>query len=160
MLPRPSLPDGWVERLWHAMRANYGASFDRQWETPAGSDPAEHVRTLKAYWAQELGGYLHKPDALRHGLDNLPSFPPSLVEFKAICNRAPIAMQPALPAPKADPERVAAALARLADKPRQMTPAQVCIANIEVSAERALLTASQRHVLAACKAVLAGAEAA
>lgn len=153
MIPRPSLPEGWVERLWLAMRANYGASFDRQWETPAGVDPVEHVRTLKAYWANELGGYLHKPDALRHGLENLPPHPPSLIEFKSICGRAPSVLPPALPAPKADPERVKEALAKLAEAPKGKSLAQQCIENIERAAERALLTENQRHVLAACKAM-------
>ena len=106
-LPQPSLPEGWVERVWAHMRATYGASFDRQWECPNGADPAEHVATIKAHWARELGPFLHNPDALRYGLENLPpDFPPNLIQFRAACNRRPEPKPLALPAPKADPATV------------------------------------------------------
>ena len=107
------LPDAWVERIWLAMRATYGAAFDRQWACPAGADPAEHVRGLKAHWGRELARYQQAPDAIRHALDNLPERVPNLVEFKAMCNRRPDYAPPALPAPKADPAKVAELIAKV-----------------------------------------------
>lgn len=104
--PESSLPESWVERIWATMRATYGAAFDRQWECPAGIDPAEHVKTLKAHWGRELARYQQNPSAIRYGLENLPPHPPNLVEFRAACNRRPNYVK-ALPAPKADPARVA-----------------------------------------------------
>lgn len=106
-IPEPSLPDAWVERIWLALRATYGAAFDRQWQCPAGADPADHVRGLKSHWARELGRFQLAPDAIRYALDNLPPNPPNLIEFKAACNRRPDYAPPALPAPKADLARVA-----------------------------------------------------
>lgn len=107
------LPASWVERIWLAMRATYGAAFDRQWECPIGADPVKHVEGLKAHWARELGVYLKKHEAIGYALDNLPPHPPNLIEFKAACNRLPTMAPKALPAPKADPERIGEALSRL-----------------------------------------------
>jgi len=112
--PVSSLPDRWVERIWAAMRATYGAAFDRQWECPAGVDPLQHVADLKAHWGRELARFQQCPQAIAYGLDNLPPHPPNLIEFKAACNRRPEPAMPALPAPKPDPERLGEALKRLA----------------------------------------------
>lgn len=111
--PPQTLPASWVERIWLTMRATYGAAFDRQWECPIGADPAKHVEGLKAHWARELGVYLQKHEAIGYALDNLPPHPPNLIEFKAACNRLPTLAPKALPAPKADPERIGEALSRL-----------------------------------------------
>jgi len=111
--PVQSLPDAWVERIWSAMRATYGASFDRQWQCPEGEEPARHVAGLKAHWARELGAFLGNPDALRHGLENLPPHTPNLVEFREICRARPDRPVPELPAPPADAGRVAEALGKL-----------------------------------------------
>lgn len=110
-----SLPETWVERIWSTMRATYGAAFDRQWQCPEGEDPERHVATLKAHWGRELSRYQQNPDAIRYALENLPPRPPNLIEFKAACNRRPDQAVPQLPAPKPDPQRVASALAPLAD---------------------------------------------
>lgn len=108
-----ALPAQWVEKIWGAMRAEYGASFDRQWECPAGEDPVRHVQSLKAHWARTLAGLFRRPDTIRYALDNLPPHPPNLPEFRALCNRAPEPNVKMLPAPKADPAKVAEALAPL-----------------------------------------------
>jgi len=119
-----SLPDAWVERIWATMRATYGAAFDRQWQCPEGEDPLRHVSTLKAHWGRELGRYQQAPDAIRYALDNLPAYPPNLIEFRAACNRRPDAPVPQLPAPKPDPQRVAEALAPLAAARAQASQAR------------------------------------
>lgn len=46
-------------------------------------------------------------------LENLPARCPNAVEFKALCRMAPTPEGKQLPAPKADPERVQAELAKL-----------------------------------------------
>lgn len=108
-----ALPLHWVEKIWMAMRAEWGAAFDRQWECPAGEDPARHVRGLKEHWARRLAGLFNRPDAIRYALENLPAHPINLPDFRALCCRAPEPFVPMLPAPKADPERVAAAIAKV-----------------------------------------------
>lgn len=112
--PSPqSLPEPWVRKIFATMRATYGASFDRQWQCPAGTDPAEHAAEMIGHWARELRGYLQSPEALAYALDHLPSNPPNLIEFKALCRGAPKYAQKQLEAPKVPPERVAEALASI-----------------------------------------------
>ena len=119
-----SLPEAWVERIFATMRATYGAAFDRQWECPASADVAAHMQGIKAHWGRELGRYQQNPDAIRYALDNLPAYPPNLIEFRAACNRRPDAPVPQLPAPKPDPQRVAEALAPLAAARAQASQAR------------------------------------
>lgn len=90
------LPDSWVRRIWGAMRATYGAAFDRMWPCPpcppgadAAKHVAEHTAALLAHWSRVLG-YLHSnPSAIHFALENLPANPPNLIEFQSICGRAP-----------------------------------------------------------------------
>lgn len=111
-----SLPDAWMSRIFGALRATYGAAFDRQWAPPAGCSPEEsagYAEAVKAHWAHDLAGYIKAPNAIAYALDNLPENPPNLIQFKALCQRRPEAAALALPAPKANPARVAAELARM-----------------------------------------------
>jgi hypothetical protein len=99
------LPTNWLDRLFSVLRANYGTTFDRQWQAPDGIDPADHAEQVKATWARELAHFANHPAAIRYALDNLPDYPPSLPQFRGLCReglpRAEAA--PALPPPKADP---------------------------------------------------------
>jgi len=52
-------------------------------------------------------------DALAWALENLPERAPNVIEFRNLARRAPTPELPRLPEPKADPERVAAELAKL-----------------------------------------------
>lgn len=122
-IPVSSLPDRWVQRIWGAMRATYGASFDRMWPCPpcpAGVDPAkhaaDHTSVLLGHWAKELGRFQSNPSALQFGLSNLPANPPNLIEFKAICGRAPRANDHlSLPAPEVSREGLARVQQKLAN---------------------------------------------
>lgn len=151
--PDSSLPDSWVERIWLAMRATYGATFDRQWECPAGADPVEHVRGMKAFWGRELAGFQQSPSAIKYALEHLPEFPPNLVQFRALCNRRAEVNLPALPMPPADPAVVRAVMAGIAKAaPVGMTPAQQCAAGLRKRmADGQKLTPNQRHVLECCE---------
>lgn len=83
----------------------YGKRFV---DSLGGADPA----TVRAHWAHELRGY--RSEAIAHGLANLPqSFPPTVLEFGAICRQW--SPQPAkqLPAPKACPSVVERAQRRM-----------------------------------------------
>lgn len=84
-----ALPEGWVEKIWTAMRAAYGAAFDRQWEAPAGVDPVSHVTEMKRMWGRQLSYYQQSPRAIAFALDNLPArvTPPTLPEFRALCRQ-------------------------------------------------------------------------
>jgi hypothetical protein len=91
------LPDSWVNALFARLTVRYGSGWTRMWE---GIDPA----AVRADWAEELGGFEQRPGAIKYGLDNLPpDRPPTVQQFRSICNRVPEAFTPELPPPKADP---------------------------------------------------------
>lgn len=70
---------------------------------------------MKSDWAHELSGFEGHPKAIAWALQNLPADkPPTVLDFKYLARRAPPDELPRLEAPKADPERVAAELAKLA----------------------------------------------
>jgi hypothetical protein len=97
-----------VERIFKRMVATYGVQWARQWDgTPIGD--------VKAAWAHELSGYANCLGAVAHALDNLPERCPNVIQFKALCRAAPPPPDVLrLDAPKADPVRVAAEIARMA----------------------------------------------
>lgn len=120
-----SLPESWVRKVFATMRATYGAAFDRQWQCPAGMDPAEHAAEMIGHWGRELRGYQQSPKAIAYALDHLPSNPPNLIEFKALCRGAPQYVEaPKLEAPSTPPpphmaEAVAGIVAAKPDDPKQ-----------------------------------------
>ena len=61
---------------------------------------------VKGHWAHELQGF--RPEAITYALQNLPAdTPPNVLQFKAICNRAPeLPPLKALAPPKASPAHV------------------------------------------------------
>jgi hypothetical protein len=102
-----ALPDAWMDRLFARLAVRYGAAWARMWE----GVPMDAVR---ADWAQKLAGFEAHPDAIAYGLDNLPpDRPPTVGQFAGLCNRSPEKAPPQLEAPKAEPERVRAALAAM-----------------------------------------------
>jgi hypothetical protein len=102
-----SLPIIAIDRLFERLSATYGAQWSRQWD----GVPMQGVKTA---WANELAGYERHLKAIAWALENLPERCPNLVEFRNLCRQAPATPVALLDAPKADPERVAAELARLA----------------------------------------------
>lgn len=91
------------------MTAVYGHAFLGRW---SGMDMAPVYRS----WGEDLAVFANHPDAIKFGLQHLPpSDPPTVLAFKALClpslrdeRQAPAL---ALPAPKANPEKVAALVA-------------------------------------------------
>lgn len=112
--PESSLPEAWVRKIFATMRATYGAAFDRQWQCPAGTDPAEHAAEMIGHWARELRGYQQSPQAIAYALDHLPANPPNLIEFKTLCRGAPQYTQKQLEGPKVTPEKMLEAVAAIA----------------------------------------------
>lgn len=95
-----SLPEPWVDKLFSKLSATYGQSFIRQYD---GIDVAD----VKAEWGQVLSSFQQSPEALRYGVDHLPSDKaPNALQFRDLCRRAPDTAFPrlaALPAPVAGP---------------------------------------------------------
>ncbi len=96
-----------VDRLFQRLNATYGTEFLNRYKGTPESD-------LKAVWAHELDGFENHLHALAWALENLPERAPNVIEFRNLARRAPTPELPRLPEPKADPERVAAELAKLA----------------------------------------------
>jgi len=102
-----SLPLPWVDRIFDKLTLTYGPSFLNRWRDL-------DLNLVKSDWMHELSGFENAPHAIAFALSNLPGDPPNVVQFKALARSAPAQAASALPAPKADPARVAAELAKLA----------------------------------------------
>ncbi len=103
-----SLPTPWVDRIFDKLTLIYGQSFLRRW---ADID----LNAVKSDWAHELAGFAQHPRAIAYALENLPAErPPTVLEFRAMARRCPPDETQRIEAPKADPARVAAELAKLA----------------------------------------------
>ncbi len=102
-----SLPSAWTDKIFTKLTLAYGRDFIGRWE---GID----LNDVKTDWSHELSGFDAHPEAIAYALANLPPKAPTVLEFRAIARRAPQPDAPRLEAPKADPERVAKELAKLA----------------------------------------------
>lgn len=103
-----SLPAPWVDRIFDKLTLVYGQQFLRRW---ADID----LNAVKSDWSFELSGFEAHPKAIAWALQNLPvDQPPTVLDFKFLARRAPLDELPRLEAPKADPQRVAEELAKLA----------------------------------------------
>jgi hypothetical protein len=105
-----------IDQLFKRLATTYGAA----WERSIGQSPIADVKTT---WAHELAGFLQNRatmQAIAWALDNLPEKCPNVIEFKHLCRRAPAPETPRLPEPKADAQRVAAELAKLAPMAQQI----------------------------------------
>jgi len=85
-----SLPETWVDRIFTKLSLVYGHQFLSRWDGLALAD-------VKADWAHELRGFAQNPNAIAYALEHLPpGKPPTVLEFRAICN-SPQAPQPEKP---------------------------------------------------------------
>lgn len=102
-----SLPLLWVDRIFAKLTLVYGQQFLNRWRDL-------DMDAVKFDWANELDGFENHPTAIAFALQNIdPEKPPTVMMFRAVANRAPAADLPSLPAPKADPARVAAEFEKL-----------------------------------------------
>lgn len=101
-----SLPEPTLERLFIRLSATYGAAWDRS----MGSSPISDVRTV---WAHELSGFAERLQDIAWALENLPERCPNVLEFKAMCRRAPMPEMARIEVAMANPELVKAELAKL-----------------------------------------------
>jgi hypothetical protein len=105
-----SLPESWIDKIFTKLQLTYGRTFSSQYE---GLDPL----AVKADWAHELSGFEKHPEAIAYGLKHLPmDRPPNVLQFRALCRKLPPPEFKALPAPKADQEKVRAMLDGLRER--------------------------------------------
>lgn len=102
------MPSHWIDKLFTSLELNYGQRFMAQW-------PGIATEVVKAHWAAELDGMESHADAIAHALDHLPvDHPPTVLQFRELCRRAPGPSYRALPSPQINKEVAAKALARAA----------------------------------------------
>lgn len=139
-----------VDRLFGRLQVRYGSAWAKKWE---GIDEL----LLKADWAAELAGFSDRAWAIKYALENLPAtaYPPTSAEFRDLCRQGlaraeQSALLPALHAPKVRPEKIAAALAKLAAiTGRGPTGPRAWIGQLRAAkAAGVVLSAAQRDALA------------
>lgn len=112
---KPIDADVAIDKLFQRLAGAYMADWDRK----LGQTPIKDVKTV---WLHELAGFLrdsHTSMAIAWALERLPERAPNVIEFRNLCRQAPAVEVPQLEAPKADPERVAAELAKMAPVKQQ-----------------------------------------
>lgn len=95
------IPATVIDRLFKRMAATYGAAWDRS----TGNAPLEDVREV---WAHELAGFGSKLQDIAWALEHLPEKCPNVLEFRALCRRAPAPTFQQLEPPKPDAQRIKA----------------------------------------------------
>jgi len=95
-----------IDRLFKRLSATYGAEWDRS----LGATPEIDAKSV---WGHELEQFKSSLHRVAWALENLPERCPNVIAFKNLCRSAPAPDELALPAPKADPARVAAELVKL-----------------------------------------------
>lgn len=98
-----SFPLHWADALFAKLSIRYGSAFLAQWPD---ADPS----LVKSDWCDVLTGFGDKPEAIKYALEHLPEKPPTAMQFRAICNLAPLPVFQRLPEPKADPAKARAAI--------------------------------------------------
>lgn len=108
-----SMPAMWTEKIFMKLTLIYGRDFTGRWE-------GMNICDIKTDWSHELSGYENRPKAIAWALQNLPAGkPPTVLEFRKLCNTLPQEATVFLDAPKADPVRMAEALAKLTPAPEK-----------------------------------------
>jgi hypothetical protein len=92
-----SLPASWVDRIFTRLTLVFGRDFMARYD-------GLEIDDVKAEWGEDLAGFQQAPDAIRYALENIPSDkPPTSLQFRDLCRRAPQYAPKALPAPPPDP---------------------------------------------------------
>ena len=102
-----SMPAAWTDKIFMKLTLVYGRDFIARWE---GID----ICDVKTDWSHELSGYENRPKSISWALQNLPEGrPPTVLEFRKLCNSVPQEATVFLDAPKADQAVVKAAIASI-----------------------------------------------
>lgn len=102
-----AMPLAWLDRIFEKLTVTYGSAFMDRWRDV-------DIAKVKTDWLDELEGMeQHNGLMIGYALANLPEKPPTVIEFRNICRRAPIPEVPRLEGPKADPKRLKAEIEKL-----------------------------------------------
>jgi len=102
-----ALKMSWVDKIFERLTIRYGDRFLNRWK-------GIKLDEVKFDWANVLDGFQNWPDAIAFALENMDDEnPPTATKFRALAMKAPRPENLALPAPSANPERVATELSKL-----------------------------------------------
>ncbi len=73
-----------IDALFDKMFMVYGSEWSKKWD-------GRPIQETKGAWAAELSGF--KVEQIKHALDNLPERPPNLIQFKSLCQHAPVYLE-------------------------------------------------------------------
>lgn len=76
------LPDDVIDRLFTALVVRYGAPFTDRWRDL-------DLNIVKGDWARELRRYANDLGAIAWALERLPEKPPTVIDFRKLCDAAP-----------------------------------------------------------------------
>lgn len=99
-----AMPSAWIDRIFEKLQLVYGSHFTGRWSGVS-------IEAVKADWAHELDGMEQHPESIKHALQHLPiDQPPTVLQFRELCRKAPLPRHKELPAPPANKAAVSAAL--------------------------------------------------
>lgn len=78
----PPLADDAIDRLFSALTLRYGTPFLDRWRDL-------DLAVVKSDWAIQLACFGSNLHAIRFGLDHLPEKPPTVMDFKRLCDAMP-----------------------------------------------------------------------
>lgn len=144
-----ALPLAWVEKIFRKLTLTYGRDFMARWE-------GQEITDVIDDWAEELSGFVKWPEAIAWALKNLPDGkPPTVIEFRALCFKAPKPERVALPEPAANPafaKQVLAKVGRPAEQANRYTDwIQRGLADLEAGVKRSPLAAKMIREAAVAK---------
>lgn len=103
-----AMPSAWIDRIFEKLQLVYGSHFTGRWSGVS-------IEAVKADWAHELDGMEQHPDSIKHALQHLPiDQPPTVLQFRELCRKAPLPKHKELPAPPVNKAAADAALSKIA----------------------------------------------
>lgn len=102
------LPTAWIDQIFNKLTMVYGHHFLGRW---SGLD----LNVIKGDWAHELDGFENHGESIKYALQHLPpDNPPTVLQFRELCRRAPAPVFKALPQPEVNQKVAQAALSKAA----------------------------------------------
>lgn len=91
------LPVEWVTRIFQRLTGVYGSQFRAKYSHVENGIDIGIAMAAEA-WANELGDFVNRPEAIAYALDHLPvERAPNALEFRDACRRCPAKDVAALP---------------------------------------------------------------
>ena len=95
-----------IDMFWSYMHGIHGTSWTNKFALIGRDGMDRGTQNAKAVWSHDLAAFLDDDRVMRYALDNMdPKFPPSSLEFKALCRMAPKKEVPVLEC-KLTPEQI------------------------------------------------------